>query len=120
MQTNDSILKKIFDEVALKNTLQGYTVKDVYEKMWASVKYFMALEDPPRIIIRNFGTFSPYPPLIAKQLKRVEERINESEETEELKNRKAYLERAAQKLEKDNESRKHARERNNLGEEGEV
>jgi N-glycosylase/DNA lyase len=120
MQTNDSILKEIFDRVALKNTLQGYTVRDIYEKMWFSVKYFMAKEEPPRIIIRNFGTFVPFPPLIAKQLKRVEDKINESEEKEELKSRKTYLEKAASCLEKDNASRKHRRPGDNSGEKGEV
>lgn len=113
-------MKKIYTDVGIENSLQGSTVDDLHTKMWAAVKYFMAQENTPRIIIRNFGTFTPFPSLIAKQLKRLEDKINESEEKEELRYKQISLQRAAEGLEKDSQSRKHHRRGDNLGEKGEV
>ena len=112
METNDQKLKRLLSEIDLEERLPKGMTEGLYRKLWFSVKKFMGLPLPPRIILQNFGTFQPSLVSMEKRIEKLKSSDKKQLEKEEEIRR---LEEARDFYARENSSRKHLH-----GEEGEV
>lgn len=102
LKTDKEKLELLAHSVAVNHSVRPETVLNAFTKLWLGVKYYMAMPELPRIILKNFGTFAPSLPYIEKKIEKIE---NGS-----LQNRGGELERLGEvraRLQSEKSSRKH-------------
>lgn len=67
-QTSSRVLNKAFKKLE-KEGFNPNDIKDVFNSVFNSVKYYSKSKDFPTINIKGFGTFNPSPTLLRRRLR---------------------------------------------------
>jgi hypothetical protein len=108
VRSDSDKVDKIIADVAMENSLKSSTVKDVYEKAWKAIRFFVGSSTLPRVIVRNFGTFEPYTGSIEHQLKKIELQKSEGKNIKDSEKEERF-ERTKERISRESETRRYSK-----------